>query len=350
MSFFDPKLCSLEPYIPGEQPKNIANLIKLNTNESPFPPSPKAVEAGKEKTKSVQLYSDPTATELVKAIASVSGVSEKCVAVGNGSDEVLAFLVKGFCPKGMVYNDITYGFYKVLAAFFDKKSTIIELESDFTIDESKYEGVEGTVFIANPNAPTGIILPLEKIEKILLQDLNRLVVVDEAYIDFGGESAVKLLGKYQNLAITRTYSKSRSLAGARLGYIIASEEIINGYLTVKNSFHPYNVNAITQAMGREAMLDKEYFDFTRKEIIKNREKLSLALNALNFTVTDSKANFVFASPKDGNGERLYTLLREKGILVRYFASARIASYARITVGSDEQTDALIRALTEIYGK
>lgn len=269
--------------------------------------------------------------------------------MGNGSDEVLAFLVQGFCPNGMVINDITYGFYKVLASLYGKEKKVIPLESDFTIDEKKYEGVVGTVFIANPNAPTGIFLPLDKIETILRQDPSRLVVVDEAYVDFGGQSAVTLLSKYANLVVTRTFSKSRSLAGARLGYIIASKEIIEGYLTVKNSFHPYNINSVTQAMGKASVLDDEYFKNACKVVKENRETLITALKKLNFTVTDSKANFVFASPPDCDGERLYSCLRKRSILIRYFAEGRIASYARITVGSKAQTDALISALNEIYG-
>ncbi len=350
MDFFDRKFAALAPYVPGEQPKDVANLIKLNTNESPFPPSPKAIEAGKAATEKLHLYSDPTAERLIDTVASVVGVNAENVAVSNGSDEALAFLVQGFCCDGMIFNDITYGFYKVLAALYDKKQTLIPLRKDFTIDVKKYAGVTGTVFIANPNAPTGIFLPLDKIEEILSQDASRLVIVDEAYVDFGSESAVSLLPKYPNLVIVRTFSKSRSLAGGRLGFVIASKEIIEGFLRIKNSFHPYNVNSVTQAMGRAAMEDTEYFEKTRAEIINNRERLLCECKRLGFSVTDSKANFVFVSPPDGNGQGLYTLLRKRGILIRYFGDQRIASYARITVGNVVQTEKLISAITEIYGK
>lgn len=350
MDFFDPKLSALEPYVPGEQPKDIKKLVKLNTNENPFPPSKKAIKAGKQAVKRLHLYSDPTSDKLIKAIASVMGVEKEQVAVGNGSDEVLAFLTAGFCADGMIINDITYGFYKVLANLYGVKKTVIPLKDDFSIEISDYEGKKGTVFIANPNAPTGKFLPLSEIEKLLAQDENRLVVVDEAYVDFGGESAIRLLSKYKNLVVTRTFSKSRSLAGGRLGFIVASKEIIRGFLTVKNSFHPYNVNTVTQAMATESVLDIAYFNKTRYEVIKNRAVITQTLKSLGFTVTDSMANFVFASPPDGNGKKLYEQLRARGVLVRYFDGERLSPFARITVGGKKQTAKLLQCVAEIYGK
>ena len=348
MNFLSASLKKLSPYVPGEQPKDIANLLKLNTNESPFPPSPKAVKAGKDGVANTHLYSDPNASALVNTLADYHNVSPSCIAVSNGSDEALAFFAYAFCENGMIINDITYGFYKVLGALFQKKISIIKLDKNFCIDERKYANKKGTVFIANPNAPTGIFLTLDKIEIILNQDKNRLVIVDEAYVDFGAESALKLLDKYKNLAVVRTFSKSRSMAGARLGYVVSSPQIIQALLTIKNSFHPYNVNQVTQLMAVQSVKDEKYFNVTRTEIIKSRELLLKRLQELSFTTLPSLANFVFTSPPDGNGERAYSCLREKGILVRYFSQNRLEPFVRITVGNEEQTERLVGALKEIY--
>lgn len=349
MDFFDTRLYGLEPYIPGEQPKSIKGLVKLNTNESPFPPSKRAIKAGRAAAKRLHLYSDPTASVLIGAIACAVGVDTECVAVGNGSDEVLAFLTAGFCQNGMIINDITYGFYKVLAKLYNVNKTVVPVREDFSIEVDDYLGKSGTVFIANPNAPTGLYLGLDKIERLLCQDESRLVVVDEAYIDFGGESAVALLPKHPNLVVTRTFSKSRSLAGGRLGFVVASKQIIDGFMRVKNSFHPYNVGTVTQQMGIAAVLDTAYFDYTRGVVINNREAMKDGLRALGFTVLDSKTNFLFVSPPDGNGKRLYDELRKRAVLVRYFEGDRLSPYCRITVGSDKQSAFVLKCAAEIYG-
>ena len=348
--FFSQRLTHLAPYVPGEQPKDIKNLIKLNTNESPFAPSPKAVEAGKRASERLHLYSDPTATALKRAIAKVYGVSENQITVSNGSDEVLAFLFEAFCDDGAIINDITYGFYKVFASVFGVKTTVIPLKEDYSIDVKDYEGKKGTVFIANPNAPTGIALSLDEIERLLSQDTSRLVVVDEAYVDFGADSALALLDRYDNLVVVRTFSKSRSLAGARIGYAFSSEQIISDIERVRNSFNPYNLGSVAIAMGEASMLDVEYFEKNRLAVMENRERLVDGLKEQGFTVLDSKANFIFATPPDGDGEKLYKGLRERSILVRYFNSQRLSAFARITVGSKEQVDALLTATAQIYGE
>lgn len=345
--FFDGRLSSLQPYTAGERPENMKNIIKLNTNESPFPPSRKAISAAKKAAKSVNLYCDPTADKLKSALAEDLNVNKKNIAVSNGSDEALAFLFRGFCEKGAVYNDITYGFYKVFASLFGVKSTVIKLDDDFTVPIDAYDAAEGTAFIANPNAPTGIALPLSDIERIASFDENRLVAVDEAYVDFGAESAVGLIGKYPNIAVVRTFSKSRSLAGARLGFIVADERVIADFERVRNSFNPYNVNSVALAMGEAAVRDKKYFEKTRREIIDNRAELTGGLKNLGFDVLPSLANFVFASPPDKDAEGLYERLKSRGILVRHFRGERTGEYLRITVGSKRQVSAFLAAVEEL---
>lgn len=346
--FFDKRLLGLRPYVPGEQPKGETNLIKLNTNESPFPPSPKAIEAGSLALNKLNLYSDPTVSSLKKAIAERLNVEADCVAVGNGSDELIAFLLIGFCENGAILNDVTYGFYKVCASLFGVETSVVPLREDFRIETDDYEGKKGTIFLANPNAPTGIALPLSEIRKLLSFDLQRLVVVDEAYVDFGAESAVKLIREYPNLIVIRTFSKSRSLAGERLGFTISSKEVASDLERVRNSFNPYNIDAVAQRMGEAAISDAEYFERTRGEIMKNRALLSEGLKKMGFLVLESKANFVFASPPDRDGGRLTKKLRERKILVRFFDENRLREFVRITVGSDGEIRALLAAVKEIY--
>lgn len=339
--FFDKKLNSLTPYTPGEQPKETKGLIKLNTNESPFPPSSKVIDAINEASKNLNLYSDPTCSRGVAATAAFYGVESQNVFLGNGSDEVLAFVFHGLCRDGAVFADITYGFYNVFASMFGVKQKIIPLGNDFLIDVDDYNGLKGTVFIANPNAPTGILLPLGEIEKLLAQDQNRLVVIDEAYIDFGGESAVNLVEKYNNLLVVQTFSKSRSLAGARLGFAIAEKSIIADLNRMKYSFNPYNVNSVSLAAAKAAMEDTEYFDECRRTIIKNREYITKELKSLGFCVLDSHANFVFVGkhPKIKAAD-YYGLLRDNNILVRYFGAERIDDFVRISIGTSEQMERL----------
>lgn len=343
------RLTELEPYVPGEQPKGITNLIKLNTNESPFPPSPKVAEAiTREAVDNLRLYPDPTSAGVVSAIAEYYGINEKNVCVCNSSDEVLAFTFNGLCKDGAVFADLTYGFYPVFCKFFGIEYEEIPLKDVFTIDVSDYAGKKGTVYIANPNAPTGIYKPLSEIRALLEQDKDRLVIVDEAYVDFGGESAVKLIGEYDNLLVVQTFSKSRSLAGGRLGFCIGCEELIADMNTLRFSFNPYSVNRLSMLAGEAAMRDAEYFDKCRFEIIKNREFVTEKLRNLGFTVTDSMANFVFASPSDINAAEYVQKLRERGIIIRYFGSKeRIKDFVRISIGTFEEMSALISATEEI---
>lgn len=346
--FFSEKYKSLVPYVPGEQPKT-QKYIKLNTNESPFPPSEKACEYAKREAEKLELYSDPECSDLVKAAAEHFGISENEIIFTNGSDEILNFAFMAFCDEAhpAVFPDITYGFYPVFSALNNVPFEEIPLNDDFTVNVDAFCGVRKTVFIANPNAPTGIALSLSDIEKIVKSNSRNVVVIDEAYVDFGAESAVKLVHKYDNLLVTQTFSKSRSMAGARLGFGIANENIIRDLNTVKYSTNPYNVNRMTMAAGVGAILDNEYFENNCKKIAKVRDYTSEKLKQLGFTVTESKANFLFAKSGDIDGGTLYLKLREKGFLVRHFDKERLRDYNRITVGTKEQMDALLNAVKEI---
>ena len=345
--YFSEKYRTLVPYTPGEQPKERA-YIKLNTNESPFPPSLKAIAEAREAANALQLYSDPTASRLHKALAATYGCREDMILATNGSDEILNYAFMAFCDEEhpAVFADITYGFYEVFAEINRVPYRKIPLKSDLSIDVEAFTGLRATVFLANPNAPTGLYLPLSEVEAIV-RSTDGVVVVDEAYIDFGSESAITLLDCYPNLLITRTFSKSRSMAGARLGFGIASPDLIADLNAMKYATNPYNVNAMTQAAGIGCLEDEDYTEKNCQAIIENRRYLNEALTALGFFLTDSKANFVFARHPDFSGETLYRLLREKGILVRHFKTPRIEDYLRITVGSRAECEALVAALTEI---
>lgn len=346
--FLSEKYAALTPYTPGEQPKE-RKYNKLNTNESPFPPSQKAIEAAAEAAKSLMLYSDPEAKKLCEKLSEILGVGRDCVLPTNGSDEILNFAFMAFCDEEhpAIFADITYGFYSVFAELNRVPYVIKPLNDDFTINVDDYCGNCGTVFIANPNAPTGILLSLDEIEKIVKANPDNVVVIDEAYIDFGGESAVQLTKKYDNLLVTQTFSKSRSMAGARLGFGVACPSLIADLNTIKYSTNPYNVNSMTMAAGIGVLSDEEYTRANCKTVIENREWTVLELKKLGFEMTDSAANFIFAkSDKIGGGE-LYAALRERGILVRHFTKEKIAQYNRITVGSREQMEELIGAISEI---
>lgn len=346
--FFSEKYKSLVPYVPGEQPKT-QKYTKLNTNESPFPPSKKACEYAKREAEKLELYSDPECSDLVKTAAEYFGVSENEIIFTNGSDEILNFAFMAFCDEAhpAVFPDITYGFYPVFAELNNVPFEEIPLNDDFSVNVDAFCGVHKTVFIANPNAPTGIALSLSDIEKIVKCNPENVVVIDEAYVDFGAESAVKLVHKYDNLLVTQTFSKSRSMAGARLGFGIANENIIRDLNTVKYSTNPYNVNRMTMAAGIGAILDNEYFENNCKKIAKVRDYTNEKLKKLGFSVTESKANFLFAKSNDTDGATLYSKLREKGFLVRHFDKERLKDYNRITVGTKEQMDALLSAIKEI---
>ena len=310
--FLTDKYKSLAPYTPGEQPKD-RKFVKLNTNESPFPPSEKAIEMAKAEAERLMLYSDPECRDLVSKMAETFGVGKDSVIMTNGSDEVLNFAFMAYCDEKTpaVFADITYGFYKVFANINNLPSKIIPLKEDFTIDVEDYINTEGTVFIANPNAPTGILLPLSDIERLVKSKPERIVVIDEAYIDFGGESAVSLTKKYNNLLVTGTFSKSRSMAGARLVFGIASHDIINDLTRIRYSTNPYNVNRMTMAAGIGALSDEEYFKENCKKIIANRAWTEKELTKLGFEFLSSKANFIFAKSDRIDGKALYLALKEK---------------------------------------
>lgn len=344
--FFSKKYEALIPYTPGEQPKDRV-FIKLNTNESPFPPSPKALAYAQAAAKDLQLYSDPECRALVRTAARRLGVGEDEILFTNGSDEILNFAFMAFCDKGAQFPDITYGFYKVYANLNGVSYTEIPLKEDFSVDIRDYCGVNKAIFLANPNAPTGLCLPLEDIEVIVKSNPDSIVVIDEAYIDFGGESAVPLIRKYGNLLVTQTFSKSRSMAGGRLGLGIGCKELIRDLNTIKYSTNPYNINRMTMAAGIGALEDGDYFRENCRTIMENRAWTAQQLKNLGFTLTDSKTNFLFARHPAVSGKELYTKLRERGILVRHFDTPRLTDFIRVTVGSQEQMEAFMAAVEEI---
>ena len=346
--FFTSKLKNLTPYTPGEQPKDM-QYIKLNTNESPFAPSISVSEAVLNESKKLQLYSDPECTNVRRELARVYGVDTNQVIVTNGSDEVLNFAFMAFADEKnpLVFPNITYGFYPVFAELNRIPYTEIPLKSDFTIDINDYIGVNKTVVIANPNAPTGIALTLQQIEKIVSSNHNNVVIIDEAYVDFGAESAVSLVDKYDNLLVVQTFSKSRSMAGARLGFAIGNKSLIADLNTIRYSTNRYNVNRMTDAAGAAALIDNDYYMNNCKTIIDNREWTVAKLQKLGFEVLASKANFVFAKNDKIDGEKLYLELKNRGILVRHFTKPAICQYNRITIGTLEQMQKLIETITLI---
>ncbi len=346
--FLSKNYLALSPYTPGEQPKE-RKYVKLNTNESPFSPSEKTILAGQEVLKNLNLYSDPEMRDIRAQAEKTFGVSRDNIIFTNGSDEVLNFAFACYGDKGVAYPEISYGFYPVFASLYNLDATPIPLKADFTIDYKDYLNLNKLIVIANPNAPTGIALPLWQIEEIVKNN-DSVVVIDEAYVDFGGESAINLTKKYKNLLVTQTFSKSRSLAGARLGFGIADQEIIKDLNTLRYSTNPYNVNSVTLAMGRAALEDNDYYLENCKTIIKNREYLTKKLKELSFSVLDSKANFLFAKTDKISGEELYLKLKDKGVLVRHFTKDTIKEYNRITIGTKEQLDVLIDCIKQILGE
>lgn len=346
--FFSKKYAALVPYTPGEQPQD-KKYIKLNTNESPFPPSPEAQRMAREAAETLQLYSDPECRQLVATAAEYFGVDKDEILFTNGSDEILNFAFMAFCDQDhpAAFPDVTYGFYSVFAELNQVPYVQIPLKEDFSIDIMDYLGIDKTIFIANPNAPTGLALTLPEIETILRANPDHVVVIDEAYVDFGGESAVSLIHKYDNLLVTQTFSKSRSLAGGRLGFGIGCKALIQDLNTIKYSTNPYNINRMTMAAGIGAIQDDGYFRMCCQAIISNRVYTTTRLRALGFEVLDSKANFVFAKHPNKSGLELYRMLKANGILVRHFETPRLKDYNRITIGSREQMDALLNALTKL---
>lgn len=346
--FFSEKYSQLTPYTPGEQPKDM-QYVKLNTNESPFPPSAAVAAAVAEQAGKLQLYSDPETTALRQKLAQVYGVKPSQVLVTNGSDEVLNFAFMAFADEKapLAFPDISYGFYPVFAQLNNIPYTQIPLKADFSIDPADYMGIGKTVVIANPNAPTGLSLSLAQIEEIVRSNPDNVVIIDEAYVDFGAESAVSLVDKYDNLLVCQTFSKSRSMAGARLGFGIGNEKLIADLNTIKYSTNPYNVNRMTEFAGVAALEDNDYYMNNAKTIMANRQWTKQALETLGFTVLDSKANFLFAKSDRIDGEQLYLELKKRGVLVRHFTKERIAPYVRITVGTMEQMQILIDNIKQL---
>lgn len=342
------------PYVPGEQPKK-ANVIKLNTNENPYPPSPKVKEQCAKicaETEELRLYPDPTAGMLVEAIAKYKGLDSSQVFVGVGSDDVLAmaFLTFFNSERPIFFPDITYSFYDVWADLFkipyDKKP----LDENFMIKKDDYYWKNGGVVFPNPNAPTGVLMPLDEIEDIISHNQDVIVIVDEAYVDFGGHSAQELLSKYENLLVVQTFSKSRSMAGMRIGYAMGSAELIKALNDVKYSFNSYTMDRTTIAAGVASMKDQAYFEECCNKIITTREWTKTELKKLGFSFQDSKANFIFATHESCPAKKLFGALREKHIYVRYFPKDRIDNHLRITIGTDKEMKKLVEFLKEYLQK
>jgi len=347
--FFSNKYQGLEAYTPGEQPQDM-QYIKLNTNESPYPPSEGVEEAVKEEAGKLRLYSDPTCRSLTELVAQRYGVDFGQVLVTNGSDEILnfAFMAYGDAEHPFAFPAVTYGFYPVFAKLNGIPYKEIPLKEDFTIDIDDYIGIGMNIVIANPNAPTGISLALEQIEKILAGNPDNIVIIDEAYVDFGGTSCLPLLEKYENLLITQTFSKSRSMAGARLGFGIGSKELIADLNTIKYSTNPYNINRMSMAAGAAALREDVYYMENCKKIAETREYTREKLADLGFSVLPSDANFLFVRSDRIAGDKLYTELKKRGVLVRHFSREDIADYNRITIGTPEQMNVLLDTVRAIF--
>jgi len=348
--FLSNKYENLLPYTPGEQPKD-KEYIKLNTNESPFSPSKKAIKKVKKEVEKLHLYPDPEQRLLTQKVATFLGVKREEVLLTNGSDEILNFAFMAYCDSmtPAVFADITYGFYSVFAGINNVPKKIIPLKEDFSIKKEDYFNAKGTIFIANPNAPTGMALTNDDIRAILDNNKDNIVVIDEAYVDFYGESAIPLIREYDNLLVTRTFSKSRAMAGARLGFGVASETLIKDLNAIKYSTNPYNVNRLSAIAGVASIDDKRYYEKCLNSVIFAREYLKEELKNLGFSMTDSVANFIFAKSDKISGEDLYKKLKEKGVLVRYFNKERISDYVRITIGTKKQMEVLVKIIKEILG-
>ena len=349
--FLSQKHVSLIPYVPGEQPRDM-QYVKLNTNESPYPPSPAVVSVSAAEAARLNLYCDPECTTLREKAAALFGVGPENILPVNGSDEILylAFLAYGDGEHPIAFPDISYGFYPVYADLLHIPAHIIPLREDFTIAPEDYRGLGETIVIANPNAPTGIALSRAQIESIVRSNPDNVVIVDEAYVDFGGESCVPLIEKYGNLMVTQTFSKSRSLAGGRLGFGIGDEALIRDLTSLKYSVNPYNVNRMTQAAGCAAIDDDDYYMANVRTIMETRAYTAEGLEALGFRVLPSRANFIFARSPDISGHELYTELKKRGVLVRHFDKERIADFSRITIGTREQMDILLRNVRTILNE
>ena len=346
--FLSDKYATMEAYVPGEQPKN-RQYIKLNTNENAFPPHPAVVRAAEKAAGSLHLYSDPECVKLRETLAKRMSISPDELLMTNGSDEILNYAFMAFCDKHIpaVFPDITYGFYPVYADINQVAYREIPLLDDLTIRIRDYFQTAGTIFIANPNAPTGIALHRDEIEEILQKNPYNVVVIDEAYVDFGGESCVPLIREYDNLLVTQTFSKFRSLAGGRLGYGIGNPELIRDLNMMKYSTNPYNINSMTMAAGIACVENDEYNIENAGKIIETREWTAKEMEKLGFELTPSRTNFLFARHPDISGMDLYLELRKMGILIRHFNVERIKDYNRITIGTREQMKTVIDAMRAV---
>lgn len=347
--YFTTSLSALKPYTPGEQPQD-QEYIKLNTNENPYPPSPKVVEAvSSAQVEKLRLYSDPACKDLIETIAARNGLQPNEVMVGNGSDENLFFALRAFCDQEhpLAFADITYGCYKVWCGLLNVPTHIVPLRPDFLLDTKRYCSLNKTIVLANPNAPTGLAVSPKEIEEVLHTNPGNVVIVDEAYVDFGAQSCVPLIHKYANLLVVQTFSKSRSLAGGRLGVAMGDAALIADLNSIKFSLNPYNVNRLTLVAGAAAVQDEAYFQQTCAAIVETREATAQRLRQLGFNVLDSQTNFLFVSTPKMAGQELYLALKSRGILVRHFNAPRISNYLRITVGTPEQMQALTDTLQDI---
>lgn len=347
--YWSNRIKGIVAYTPGEQLNN-KKIIKLNTNENPYPPSPMALEALKSKAgEELRLYPETTSKVIRESISDLYGIDKNCVFVGNGSDEILAFSFLAFFgdEKPLLFNDITYSFYPVYSGFFKINSEIIPLNNDFTMPVEEFCRPSGGVIFPNPNAPTGIAIGLADVERIIKADNDRVVIVDEAYVDFGAESAVLLVKKYPNLLVIQTSSKSRCLAGLRVGWAIGDHGLISALNCVKNCINSYTIDRAAQSAAAAAISDREYFENINRKIIATRECAVTRFKELDFQVLESKANFLFVQHSKRRANYIYNYLKERNILVRYFSKPRIDNFLRITIGTDEQMDALFKVLEEI---
>lgn len=349
--YLSSKYKNLEPYTPGEQPKT-GVLTKLNTNESPYPPIPEVAEAAAEAAKSLQLYPDPDCSELRKAIAAAMGVEPDEVLCSNGSDETLYFAYLAYCDAETpaVFPAMTYGFYPVFAEITGVNYRTVSLKDDLSIDPADYYDAGGTIFIANPNAPTGIPLSLDQVEDILRHNPDNMVVIDEAYVDFGTETSIPLIRKYDNLLVIQTFSKSRSLAGMRLGYGIACKEIIADLNALRFSTNPYNIDRVAMAAGIASLEHDEVNRERCRTVMETREYTVRELARLGFEMTDSTANFIFVRHPEVRGDVLFHALRERGVIIRHWDKPELIDYNRITIGTREQMDILLREVRSILSE
>jgi len=340
---------SITPYVPGEQPKD-KKYIKLNTNENPYKPSDVVIEAIKSAAcEDLRLYPDPNCEELLSAIANYYNLKREEIFVGNGSDEILAFCFQAFFNPGkpILFPDITYSFYPVYSRLYNIDYKLIPLDEQLNIRVDGYFVENGGIIFPNPNAPTGTCLSIGQIREILEHNTNNVVIVDEAYIDFGGESAIKLINEYPNLLVVKTLSKSHSLAGLRVGYALGNEKLIEALKRIKNSFNSYTLDRLAIAGAVEAIKDEKYFIETRTRVINTRERISSELTKSGFNVINSKANFLFISHPDFSAKEIFDELRQRGILVRYFNLPRISEYLRVSIGTDEDMDRFLKKIFEI---